>query len=101
MTAPFDYEGLWSKAKVFVNRAMDPGPLRSFDEQVFWASTALELLGKAALAKVSPLLIADPQEEGRNLLIAAGLVEGDARFKSVTAKTIFLRCERAFSLDPP
>jgi hypothetical protein len=96
MTAPYDYEALWLKAKVFINRAMDPSTLRSFDEQAFWASAALELLGKAALAKVSPLLIADPQEEGRNLLIAAGLVEGDARFKSVTAKTIFWRCERAF-----
>jgi hypothetical protein len=96
MTAPYDYEALWIKAKVFINRAMDPGALRSFDEQAFWASAALELLGKAALAKVSPLLIADPQEEGRNLLIASGLVEGDARFKSVTAKTIFWRCERAF-----
>ena len=44
----WDYEALWLKAKLFLNRAMDDEPLRSFDEQAFWASQALELLGKAA-----------------------------------------------------
>lgn len=96
MTAPYDYEALWSKAKVFLNRAMDPDPGRSFDEQALWASAALELLGKAALARVSPLLIAEPTEDGANILIAAGLIEGTARFTSVSASTVFKRCQRAF-----
>jgi hypothetical protein len=94
--APYDHEALWSKAKVFLNRAMDPDPARSFDEQAFWASAALELLGKAALARVSPLLIAEPTEEGVNILIATGLIEGTAKFTSVSASTVFKRCERAF-----
>ncbi len=96
MIAPYNHEALWSKAKVFLNRAMDPGPGRSFDEQALWASAALELLGKAALARVSPLLIAEPNEEGVNILIAAGLIEGTAKFTSVSAATIFKRCGRAF-----
>lgn len=96
MTAPYDHEALWSKAKVFLNRAMDPGPGRSFDEQALWASAALELLGKAALARVSPLLIAEPTEEGANILIATGLIEGTAQFTSVSASTVFKRCQRAF-----
>jgi hypothetical protein len=94
--APYDHEALWSKAKVFLNRAMDPDPGRSFDEQALWASAALELLGKAALARVSPLLIAEPTEEGVNILIATGLIEGTAKFTSVSASTIFKRCQRAF-----
>jgi hypothetical protein len=94
--APYDHAALWNKAKVFINRAMDPGDLRSFDEQALWSSAALELLGKAALARVSPLLIAEPTEEGLNILIAAGLIDGPARFSSVSASTIFKRCERAF-----
>lgn len=53
-------------------------------------------MGKAALARVSPLLIAEPTEEGVNLLIATGLVDGTAKFTSVRAATIFKRCERAF-----
>ena len=96
MTAPYDHEALWSKAKVFLNRAMDPDSGRSFDEQALWASAALELLGKAALARVSPLLIAEPTEEGVNILIATGLIEGTAKFTSVSASTIFKRCQRAF-----
>jgi hypothetical protein len=96
MIAPYDHEALWSKAKVFLNRAMDPDPNRSFDEQALWASAALELLGKAALARVSPLLIAEPTEEGVNILIATGLIEGTAKFTSVSASTIFKRCQKAF-----
>ena len=96
MIAPYDHEALWSKAKVFINRAMDPDAGRAFDEQALWASAALELLGKSALARVSPLLIAAPNEEGVNVLIATGLIEGDAKFASVSASTIFKRCQRAF-----
>lgn len=95
MTRPFDHEALWIKAKLFLNRAMDDDS-RSFDEQALWAALALELLAKAALARVSPLLIAEPNEEGTNLLIASGLVKGDARFTSVRAKTLMSRCHKAF-----
>ncbi|MFE6164940.1 hypothetical protein ACFQ7F_39200 [Streptomyces sp. NPDC056486] len=95
MSRPFDHEALWMKAKLFLNRAMDDD-FRSFDEQALWAALALELLAKAALARVSPLLIAEPNEEGTNLLIASGLVKGDARFTSVRAKTLMARCHRAF-----
>ncbi|MFE0572253.1 hypothetical protein ACFW21_08835 [Streptomyces albogriseolus] len=83
------------KAKLFLNRAMDDD-YRSFDEQALWAALALELLAKAALARVSPLLIAEPNEEGSNLLIASGLVKGEAKFTSVAAKTLMARCHRAF-----
>lgn len=95
MTSPFDHESLWIKAKLFLNRAMDDG-VRSFDEQALWAALALELLAKAALSRVSPLLIAEPNEEGTNLLIASGLIQGDARFTSVRAKTLMARCHKAF-----
>lgn len=96
MTAPYDHQALWSKAKVFLNRAMDPAPGRSFDEQALWASAALELLAKAALARVSPLLIAEPTEEGKNILIATGLIKDTAQFTSVSASTVFKRCQMAF-----
>jgi hypothetical protein len=94
-TAPYDHEALWTKAKLFINRAMDSDG-KPFDEQAIWAALSLELLAKAALARVSPLLIAVPTEEGVNLLIAAGLVEGPARFTSVPAKTLLARCHKAF-----
>jgi hypothetical protein len=96
MTVPYDHDGLWLKAKMFLNRAMDEQEARPFDERALWATLALELLAKAALARTSPVLIAEPTEECTNLLIATGLMEGDAQFISVRAKTVFSRCQRAF-----
>jgi hypothetical protein len=96
MTTSYDHEALWTKAKLFLNRAMDEHDSRTFDERALWASFALELLAKAALARVSPLLVAEPSEDGSNLLIASGLVKGDARFTSVRAKTLYSRCHKAF-----
>lgn len=96
MISPYDHEALWVKAKAFINRAMDHDDHRSPDERSLWAALALELLGKAALARISPLLIAEPSEDGENLLIATGLLVGDARFTSVRAQTIFKRCQKSF-----
>lgn len=92
MNASFDPEGLWIKSKLFINRALDPS--RDFDEQAFWACSALELLGKSALARVSTLLIANPVDDGASLLVASGLVDGNAT--SVPAKAVWSRCQRVF-----
>lgn len=96
MTAPYDHEALWLKSKLFLNHAMDENEPRTFEERALWASLALELLAKAALSRLSPLLIATPQEDGNNLLIAAGAIAGDARFRSIPAHTLFGRCHKAF-----
>ena len=96
MSAPYDYRALWLKAKLFLNHAMDSDQPRVFEERAFWAAAALELLAKAALSRISPLLIAVPNEEGANLLIAAGAMDGDARFNSIAARTLFGRCHKAF-----
>ncbi|MCS5716470.1 hypothetical protein NVV95_18130 [Herbiconiux sp. CPCC 205716] len=69
---PFDADGLWMKARLLINRALDPQ--RDFEEQAFWACAALELVGKAALAHVSPLLVANPNDDGKSLLVATGAV---------------------------
>ncbi|MDD7834988.1 hypothetical protein [Paenarthrobacter sp. AB444] len=92
----YDHEALWLKAKLFISRAMDDRNPQSFDEQALWASLALELLGKSALARISPLLIAEPTEEGKNILAALGIGEGDGKFTTVKASTVFKRCKRAF-----
>lgn len=92
MTSALNPEGLWIKSRLFINRALDPQ--REFEEQAFWACSALELLAKAALATVSPLLVANPMDNGDSLLVASGLVEGN--LTSVQAKTIWSRCKRAF-----
>lgn len=92
MSSSFDPDGLWIKSKLFINRALDAD--REFEEQAFWACSALELLGKCALAKVSTLLIANPMDDGNSLLVASGLMQGNAT--SVPAKAVWSRCQRAF-----
>lgn len=92
---PWDSDGLWLKARLFINRALDTD--REFEESAFWASCALEMLGKAALARVSPALIANAvDDEGTSLLMASGLLDVSKRFITVQAKTVWSRCARAF-----
>ena len=61
-----------------------------------WAACALELLGKAALSHQNPCLIADPSDDGKSLMIAAGLSNDYAKAKSIPAKAVFARCKAAF-----
>lgn len=96
MTAAWEPESLWIKAKLFVNHAMDESPDRAFEERALWATLGLELLAKCALARVSPLLIATPTEDGAALLAATGLISAEVEFTSAPAKTVFSRCARAF-----
>jgi hypothetical protein len=95
--APFEYRALWVKSVNFINKALDPelGP----DEQGFWASSALELLGKATLAKIHPTLIADIRNNDRDrggdsLLAAAGAIRSSGDFVSIAATTVYSRCAR-------
>jgi len=94
MTTPWDADAFWLKSRMFINRAMDAD--REFEEQAFWASAALELLGKAALVRISPTLIAHPDDDGHSILIASGAVDYAGSFSSVQAKAIWSRCARAF-----
>lgn len=94
MITPWDADALWLKSRMFINRAMDSD--REFEEQAFWASAALELLGKAALARISPTLIAHPDDDGHSILIASGAVDYTGSFSCVQAKAIWSRCARAF-----
>ena len=86
----------WMKAKLFTDRALDSAPDRTEDERRLWAVLALEMLGKGALAQLSPALVAKPNEEGKNLLMSVGAIGGDGQVQTVDAKTVFARCALAF-----
>lgn len=91
---PFDAEGLWLKSRLFINRALDPQQ-RDFEERAFWACASLELLGKSAMARVSPLLVANPSDDGKSLLVASGM-QDTADATSVQAKAVWARCAAMF-----
>ena len=82
-------DALHAKAKVYMGRAMARKADGDLDEYQLWASLALELLGKAALARRHPSLVVDPMH-WQSLFVAAGInVTTDV--KTITAKTLFER----------
>jgi len=80
-------DALWAKAVAFAEETFKGNPNdASFPLN---AAFTLEVLGEAALAKIHPVLIADPQAEGKNILYAFGVPT--ARPTTIVAKTIFSR----------
>jgi hypothetical protein len=82
-------DALHAKSKVYVGRALARKGAGDLDEYQLWASLALELLGKAALARKHPSLVVDPTH-WQSMFVAAGInVTTDV--KTITAKTLFER----------
>lgn len=90
-------EALYAKSQVYIQRALRAQIAKELEEYQLWASLALELLGKAALAKLHPCLIADPTHY-QSLFAACGR-QLSPDVKTITAKTLFERLthlEKAF-----
>lgn len=84
----WEFDPLFAKAKLYASRANE--------EEInsalygFWMSLCTELLARAALSKIHPVLIADPTNEA-NIYYVFG-VNPKANPRSVHAKTVFARC---------
>lgn len=94
MTSPpeiWSEEALLRKAQVYVERAA--GVEQGSGLEQLWSLLALELLARAAVARVHPVLLADPQSEGPHLLYAFGYGEPRHPPKSVPIATVFRRCQ--------
>lgn len=88
----WDYDGLIGKARIYFERAESVGEA---DDDAFavWLLLGLEFLLRAPLAKVNPMLLADPN--GDALLHAAGFPGSDAKEpKSIQATTVISRLRR-------
>ncbi|HWK32608.1 MAG TPA: hypothetical protein VNR51_02870, partial [Hyphomicrobium sp.] len=53
-------DALHAKSKVYIGRALARKAHGDLEEYQLWSSLALELLGKAALARKHPSLVVDP-----------------------------------------
>ena len=82
-------EALHAKSKVYIGRALSRKADGDLDEYQLWASLALELLGKAALAREHPSLVVDPTH-WQSMFVAAG-IKITTDVKTITAKTLFQR----------
>jgi hypothetical protein len=82
-------EALYAKSQVYIRRGFRAQADSDTEEYQLWASLALELLGKAALANVHPALVADPTHY-QSLFAACGR-QLSTDIKTITAKTLFER----------
>ena len=90
----WDRDPLWAKAKLFFEYSFETQ--RDDPRFGLWCSLGLELLARAALASVSPTLLAQPEADQRNLL---HVVHKDSELpspKSIVATTVFDLCKRMF-----
>jgi hypothetical protein len=85
----WDSKNLWLKAKVYIDRANELGHGEEF---AIWSALSLELLARAALTNIHPVLNADPRVDG-NLLYAFGF-EIVSQPRSLPAHAVFLRLEK-------
>ncbi len=90
----WERDPLWAKARLFFGRAFNT----QRDDPAFglWCSIGLELLARAALASVSPALLAQP-DSGQRYLLHAVHRESEIPFpKSISASLVFDLCRRIF-----
>lgn len=83
------FDALFGKSKVYIAKALTRKAEVDLEEYQLWASLALELLGKAALAHKHPCLVVDPTHTG-SMFVAAG-VSTTTDVKTIGAKTVFER----------
>jgi len=88
-------EALLGKSRAYIAKALRRKGENDLEEYQLWASLALELLGKAALAHRHPCLVVDPTHHP-SLFVAAG-VPATTDVKTITAKTVFERLRHLIS----
>ena len=90
MATKWDAQQYFEKAKRYLDRSVRPDIEPS--ERPFWSSLALEQLCRAAICNVSPVLNADPQDEGASILFALGY-EGKKPPKTIPMHAVTARLE--------
>lgn len=86
----WEQKPLWDKARLYIEQALAQD--REQSSFGLWAAMALELLARSAVAKTSPLLLAEPDREQRNILYALGLGVGGAP-KSIGTVQVLSLCK--------
>jgi hypothetical protein len=87
---PWSHEALLGKARIFIEN-METRPVDD-PQFVLWSALALELLARAALAHISPVLLADTSN-WRNAAYALGHSATQKKFSptSISTKEVFSR----------
>lgn len=87
----WEREPLFTKAKLFFEKAFDEDKEEPFFG--LWCSMGLELLARAAVSKVSPTLLAEPDRDHQNLLHALNLGSLKTQRKSIATNQVLSLCQ--------
>src|SRR5713226_5553634 len=90
----WERDPLWAKARLYFERAFEVP--RDDPRFGLWCSLALELLARAALASVSPTLLAEPDREHKFLLHALNRGSQKTPRRSIGTAQVFDLCKTLF-----
>src|SRR5207248_879543 len=90
----WERDPLWTKARLYFERAFELD--REDPRFGLWCSFGLELLARAALASISPTLLAEPEKSQRFLLYALNRATSETVPKSIGAVQVFILCNQLF-----
>ncbi|KAA0070010.1 hypothetical protein [Tardiphaga sp. P9-11] len=89
VAATLNSEAIFAKSKAYMQRALRCKQGDNHDEYQLWASLALELLGKACLARIHPSLIALPNDQAS--MFAASGISLSTDIKTISSHTLYDR----------
>ncbi len=87
----WDKNSLLSKSKIFFEKAFQEDK-----EQIFFGlncAMGLEVLSRAAIAKISPALLAEPDKDHQHLLHALNLGSAKIQKKSISTAQVLVLCK--------
>jgi predicted RNA-binding Zn-ribbon protein involved in translation (DUF1610 family) len=90
----WERDPLWAKARLYFERAFDEP--RDDPRFGLWCSLGLELLARAAVASVSPTLLAEPDKEHKFLLHALKRGSQTTPPRSIGTAQVFNLCKTLF-----
>jgi len=91
----WEKDPLWVKSKFFMEKAFS-GP-RDESDLGLWCSFGLEALARAAVASVSPALLAEPDRDHKNVLYALGRPSDRSQPKSLSTSQVLVLCQKLFA----
>lgn len=90
----WERDPLFAKSRLFFERAFSRE--REDAEFGLWCALGLELLARAAVSSVSPMLLAEPDDDHRHLLHALGRSNERGSGKSIGSAKVFVLCKTLF-----